>query len=97
MWSKGLIAAWAILGFFSVSVAIVFAVIKVKLDETVTDSSEMCSSSAPTFEYFESPPTQSLEVWVYNITNPGEFLNGASGADMYELGPYVYDLDVSDR
>lgn len=94
MWTKRLIAAWSAVSFFTLAVVIIFVVIKVQVDKTVTDSSELCSDSAPTFDYFENPPTQDIEVWIYNITNPGSFLNGVEGAELNEFGPYVFDLDV---
>ena len=34
-----------------------------------------------------------MHVYVFNISNPGEFLKGES-AEMHELGPYDYDLKV---
>jgi hypothetical protein len=35
-----------------------------------------------------------MQVWIYNVTNPGDFLNGVSGAELYEFGPYSYDLEI---
>lgn len=94
-WSKGLIATWAVTTFLLVGVVIVFVVIKIQVDTLVEQSSELCSKNAPSYDYFKDPPTQNLEVWVYNISNPGLFLSGDAGAELHEKGPYSFNLDVS--
>ena len=36
---------------------------------------------------FKNPPTTTVKIWTFNITNPYEYINGES-AILYELGPY---------
>lgn len=94
MWTKKLACAWVSAFALTIVVVVVYCVMQALVDITVEEASEICSKDFPTYDYFKDPPTQSLEVWVYNMTNPGAFLTGTEGAEMFEFGPYVYDLDV---
>ena len=92
---KGLIAIWCAAGFLLISVIIIYCVLRATIDSTVTDASRMCGKDALTYDYFHHPPKQTLEVWLYNISNTDAYVNHGTTATLDELGPFGFDLDIN--
>ena len=60
----------------------------------------MIANNTDAYEAWKAPPPLYLEFYVFNVTNPEEFLAGAAEKRFVkpifdELGPYVYRLEKS--
>ena len=78
----------------NLAVALSLGLLSKSFVSRIDDANHMCSASSSSFSSFSQPPTQTIQTWVYNISNPMEYVNG-SNALMVELGPYSWSYQLT--
>lgn len=61
------------------------------LDTTLSEATEICDSNADGINILENVPSQLVDTWVYNISNPADYLQGGN-AEVHELGVYAFEF-----
>jgi hypothetical protein len=94
LWTSKFIACWVLVIIPLLVSAIIFIVFKFRVDAAVDDAAELCDKDWVNYDYFTNPPTQTMTTYVFNISNPAEYLDGGE-AQLHEKGPYQFDLDIN--
>jgi hypothetical protein len=78
---------------FNLALTLCLVIIVKNIEDSVHNASKVCSSNdQPGYDSFKDPPSQILDTWFYNMTNPYEYSQGAS-ANLVEIGPYSWSVD----
>lgn len=78
---------------FNLGVALCLGLLVRETVWRVHNASRMCDKDHESFSTYKSPPTQTLNTWFYNITNPLEYATGST-AEVHERGPWAWNLNT---
>lgn len=84
-----LFAVFNFLGFVGIITA--YFVFVSKADSTLRTATEICDNHADGIEIMEDVPSQLVELWTFNISNPSEYLAGGN-AEVHEVGGYGFNF-----
>mmetsp|Transcript_14867 Transcript_14867/g.22359 ORF Transcript_14867/g.22359 Transcript_14867/m.22359 type:complete len:848 (+) Transcript_14867:86-2629(+) len=100
--SNTLLCSAVLLGAVALGVLLAYRAVSKSIKDSVDLVSETCADSDPAAHVFSNAPATTLQLWVYNISNPDEYAAGST-AEMYEQGPYGirlkqkrHDVDFSE-
>jgi hypothetical protein len=54
----------------------------------------MCSTHAPLFPHFISPPSQKFYSYLYELSNPYDYLSYGNSALLHEIGPFKFTQEI---
>lgn len=78
----------ALLTLIVVGISIAYGLIIKELKQGVIDASKVCKASDPGNDRYKHPSSQEVNNYFYNVTNPGDIINGGQ-AILHEIGPYA--------
>jgi len=78
----------------NLAIAIVYFVWIASIEHQIYEASRTCSSGTTKADNFADPPNQDIEVYMYNVSNPYEYIAGAD-AKILETGAYIYGLQLT--
>lgn len=92
--SKCAIGGLVTIFLVNIIIAVCYGVFTSSINHAVEDASRICSSDSTLSDTFSDPQSQEISIWIYNISNPYEYISGES-AIMLETGVYGYDFQIN--
>lgn len=89
------IATLVTLFLMSLAFIISYVIYNNMLDERLVSITQVCSEDDEGFDTLYDTNTVETVNWVYNLTNPLQYLQDGSEAHFHELGGYAYSVDAT--
>lgn len=96
--TKGAICRVGTLAFLflaSVGVIVGYIYYNDHVSDEMKSATKICSTNDENFDDAFTTTSQETISWVYNVTNPFEYLSKGATAEVHELGGFSYDMKIT--